>query len=52
MMIMLLYLLLIQAVKILLASRDNLQKEKSNQENIGDSESQLDPIHVSVPFAN
>lgn len=48
-----LYLLLTQAVKVLLASRDSLEREKSNQGNIGadssqiDTQSQLDPIQVS-----
>ncbi|XP_076883954.1 uncharacterized protein LOC143532941 [Bidens hawaiensis] len=43
-----------EAVKILLATRDSLQREKSNQDNNGgdnsqiDTESQLDPIQVEL----
>ncbi|KAM0003702.1 putative tetratricopeptide-like helical domain superfamily [Helianthus debilis subsp. tardiflorus] len=43
-----------EAVKILLATRDGLEREKLNQENIGggnsqiDTESQLDPIQVEL----
>ncbi|KAJ0698042.1 putative tetratricopeptide-like helical domain superfamily [Helianthus annuus] len=43
-----------EAVKILLATRDGLEREKINQENIGggnsqiDTESQLDPIQVEL----
>lgn len=55
-MVLTLYVLLIQAVKILLATRDSLQREKENQKNNGadgsptDTESQLDPIQVSCFF--
>ncbi|KAD6794760.1 hypothetical protein E3N88_05656 [Mikania micrantha] len=43
-----------EAVQILLATRDSLDREKSNQENIGgdnnqiDSQSELDPIQVEL----
>lgn len=51
------YILLSQAVKVLLASRDSLERENSNQSNIGadgsqiDIQSQLDPFQVSCSFA-
>lgn len=51
------YLLLVQAVRILLATCDNLEREKSNQEIVGGDNSQivaqseLDPIQVSLSFA-
>lgn len=52
-----LYLLHTQAVKVLLASRDSLERDKENRKNIRgdggitDTESQLDPIQVSCSFS-
>ena len=52
-----LVLLLIQAVQLLLATRDSLEREKKNQANTGadgspiDTQSQIDPIQVSSSCA-